>query len=341
MKINNLFFIVFVVTLFFIASCTKSQLNEDLEFKKMCQDAGYEWMKMKPTQDGKFIKDAQECFGCMVQGIEHICDKTKFMEFVGKEDVSVDFSTNLKNVVPSKLITLTFSFKNQEGKPLQMEIEHEKLLHTIIISDDFSIFSHIHPEDSELTTEQMKKNSIFAINYTFPKSGRYLIGVNFASAKMDYSKVFYLDVAGNQNKQIKKDFSTEKIFDDYKVSLSLPQKLLAGKESTLSYYFEKDGNQLTNLEPYLGAPMHVVILKDDLTNFIHTHANIGDMEMTDIKMSMNMSAGMKMNMHELPSYFGPNLSVQTIFPEEGIYQIFGEFKHKGKVIITSFMVEVD
>ena len=48
----------------------------------MCQDAGYEWMHMKPTQNGKFIKDAQECWGCMVEGINHICDKEKFMELI-------------------------------------------------------------------------------------------------------------------------------------------------------------------------------------------------------------------------------------------------------------------
>ena len=84
MKSNNLFFILFIAALFFIASCARNQqnVNGDLEFKKMCTDSGNEWMHMKPTQDGKFIKDAKECWGCMVGGIEHICDKEKFKEFV-------------------------------------------------------------------------------------------------------------------------------------------------------------------------------------------------------------------------------------------------------------------
>ena len=57
MKIKYLFFILFTFILFFIASCAKNQsTNEDLNFKKMCQDAGYEWMKMKPMQNGKFVK---------------------------------------------------------------------------------------------------------------------------------------------------------------------------------------------------------------------------------------------------------------------------------------------
>ena len=88
MKLYNILFIAFVVVLFLISSCAKNPQNQqstnegDLEFKKMCQDAGYEWMLMNPTQDGKFIKDAQECWGCMVEGFEHVCDKEKFSQFV-------------------------------------------------------------------------------------------------------------------------------------------------------------------------------------------------------------------------------------------------------------------
>jgi hypothetical protein len=86
MKSSNLFLVLFFVFILFIAGCMKNTQNKsaegDLDFKKMCTDAGYEWMLMKPTQDGKFIKDAQECWGCMVEGIEHICDKEKFYNFI-------------------------------------------------------------------------------------------------------------------------------------------------------------------------------------------------------------------------------------------------------------------
>jgi hypothetical protein len=32
--------------------------------------------------------------------------------------------------------------------------------------------------------------------------------------------------------------------------------------------------------------------------------------------------------------------VPVTFPAAGVYKIFGEVKHKGKVIVTNFMVEV-
>ena len=87
MKASNLFFILFIAGLLFIASCrTNSNQNskEDSEFKKMCIDSSYDWMLMKPTKDGKIIQDAKACMGCMVEGIEHVCDKEKFMEITGK-----------------------------------------------------------------------------------------------------------------------------------------------------------------------------------------------------------------------------------------------------------------
>ena len=56
--------------------------EQDMEFKQMCESKGWEWMSMKPSMDGKIMKDAQECWGCMVNGIEHICDKEKFMDMI-------------------------------------------------------------------------------------------------------------------------------------------------------------------------------------------------------------------------------------------------------------------
>ena len=229
LKLNNLkkIFsygeIFFIVMFFFISSCTNKQQNrtEDLQFKKMCQSAGYEWMLMKPTQNGKILLNEKACTGCMVEGIEHVCYKEKFMEITGKnQTVFVDFSTFPKSIAAMQTATLEFGFKGIDGKPLKLEVEHEKLVHVIVINDDFTIFSHIHPEDSKLTTSEIKNNGLFAINYTFAKPGRYIVGINFAASSKDYTKTFYADVAGIKKENAKKDLSTKKIFDNYAVNLS-------------------------------------------------------------------------------------------------------------------------
>ena len=56
--------------------------NSNAEFKEMCQNAGYEWMLMKPTKDGKMLNEAESCWGCMVEGIEHVCDMEKFQQLM-------------------------------------------------------------------------------------------------------------------------------------------------------------------------------------------------------------------------------------------------------------------
>ena len=300
----------------------------------MCEHAGYEYMLMKPTQDGKMIMEAKSCMGCMVEGIEHVCDKEKFMDIMGKNStVFVDFSTFPKEINQMQAATLEFAFKNTEGKPLKLEVEHEKLVHVIVINDDFTIFSHIHPEDSKLTTNEMKDKGLFAINYTFAKSGRYIVGINFAANSKDYTKKFYVDAAGIKKENSKKDLSAKKIFGNYSVNLSY-SKITAGKPVALKYYFEKDNKPLEDMEPYLGAAMHVVIVKDDLTDFMHTHAMVGMGGMMDMNTSMNMNMDMK-----VPSKFGPNLEVDAEFPEKGLYHIFAEFRHNGKVVLTHFMVD--
>ena len=97
MKTNYLIFFL-VMSFVFILGCTKNSqtdsmknmkvekngnvVQEDAEFKKICVGAGYEWMLMKPTKDGKIIQDAKSCMGCMVEEIEHICDMEKFIEYV-------------------------------------------------------------------------------------------------------------------------------------------------------------------------------------------------------------------------------------------------------------------
>lgn len=57
---------------------------ENLELKKMCIDAGYGWMLMRPTDGGKIMKDSEDCWGCMVEGIEHVCSTEKFMDMMKK-----------------------------------------------------------------------------------------------------------------------------------------------------------------------------------------------------------------------------------------------------------------
>jgi len=231
-------------------------------------------------------------------------------------------------------VTITVSIQDSEGNPAaEIALTHDRILHVIIVSEDFTIFSHIHPEDLGPVTPDMKKAAQFPVRYTFPKAGRYLIGVDFAVKDQSFSKRFVLDVAGDSKMgALTSDFSRAKKFGEYDVTLtSVPATIVAGKEVVLTYMFKKDGLNVADLEPYLAATMHVAFISTDLNYFMHEHG-----------MVPGMPAAHAHHMHGMvPEKFGPAIDVHTVFPAKGAYHIFSEAKHRGKVIVTHFMVEVE
>ena len=174
------------------------------------------------------------------------------------------------------------------------------------------------------------------MRYTFPKSGHYIVGIDFAVKDQAYSKHFSIDVAGGPEMAVpEKDLSRRKMFGAYDVSLTtMPETISAGKETMLTYRFTEDGKPVTDLEPYIAAIMHVAVISTDFKQFIHEHGFVPGMPI------MEMGGHHMMHEMSLPSAFGPEIKVPVTFPAAGVYEIFGEVKHKGKVIVTNFMVEV-
>jgi len=231
--------------------------------------------------------------------------------------------------------TLTIALSDSAGNPLRgLSVIHDRIMHVIIASQDFTVFSHIHPEDFGPITESMRESAKYPVHYSFPKAGSYIIGVDFAVKDKAYSRHFTVDVSGGKPMgEATVDLARKKKFGDYEVTLmSSPESITAGKEVTLSYSFSKDGAPVTDLEPYLSAYMHAAVMSQNFQYFMHEHGMAPGMAEHAHHMMMHSMA--------VPKKFGPVVDLSITFPSKGIYQVFGEVKHKGKVILTSFMVEV-
>lgn len=252
-------------------------------------------------------------------------------------DVIVDIQTTppeLKAGSPAEILLI---MTDSEGRPLQgLTIMHERLVHVVIASADFSVFAHIHPEDLGPITEEMKKKAEYPVRFTFPKAGQYIVAVDSALKGEPFSEHFTVDVAGEPKMgSYVRDLSREKKFGDFQVSLSfVPEKIVAGKETVLKYLIKKDGEPVTDLEPYLGAPMHVAVISANLDSFIHAHGQLPG------AMGGHHHMGHEMHM-KVPEKFGPDIDVPVVFPARGLYQIFSQVEHKGNIILLSFMVEVE
>ena len=249
--------------------------------------------------------------------------------------VSVELKTTPVHIQAGRPATILFSVKDQEGKPVQnLVVHHDRIMHVVITSRDFRVFAHIHPEDLGPITPDMKKTARFPVKFNFPKAGSYIIGVDFAAGERLISGHFLVEVSGAPHLGIlQKDFSRKKRFGGYEVTLtSLPETIRAGEEVTLNYNFKKQNKPVTDLEPYLSAPMHVAIISADLKYFMHEHGELHGISHSNYKNGMHMA---------MPGRFGPQITVHAVFPARGVYQIFGQVEHNGKVILTSFMVKVE
>lgn len=229
--------------------------------------------------------------------------------------VSLNTNSIASSMEAGQPTELIFSLRDENSQPLQgLQIGHERILHVVITSEDFQTFAHIHPEDRGPVSAHMLEAAVFLVDYTFPKQGRYVIAVDFVHEEHEGSEQFLFDVGSRGTPVLVKDFSTTKEFDGYTVSLST-DTLYSLESAELHYSIEKDGKPVTDLEPYLTVPMHVSMVSAGLETFIHTHGEI--------------HAGI------------PGVEAHVVFPFPGIYEVFGEFQHQGKVIVTSFLVEVE
>ncbi len=219
-------------------------------------------------------------------------------------------------------------------------LDHNRILHVIVASKDFSVFSHIHVEDSEPVTPAMLKAAAFPVHYTFPKAGYYMVSVDFEEGAYIFSDQFYVNVgrAGTMDGPGTPTFSLHKTFDGYDVALKTsPARLTGGAPATLDYHIEKGGKPLTDMNPYLAVPMHISIIRDDLTGFLHIHGLL-PVSFVGKLLGESIHAAHLF----LPGKFGPDIEATNFaFPSAGIYHVFGEFSVGGKVVVTEFTVRVE
>jgi uncharacterized membrane protein len=232
-------------------------------------------------------------------------------------------------------VKMTVHIEGQNGQPLEgLTVHHERILHAIVIGSDLKVFAHIHPEDIGPVTDEMLRKATFPLRFTFPKAGEYLVGLDFATADGLYSKPAHIKVSGRPTMvEAKPDFSTEKDFGAYHVALKIsPANIKAGEETTLRYHIEKNKKPVADLSPYLGAPMHLAIVSEDLKQFIHAHGVIPGESHTHMD---------HMHMHAEPGdKFGPEIESVVVFPAKGVYKIFSQVNHQGTVLLFDFMVKV-
>ena len=235
-----------------------------------------------------------------------------------REGVSVNF-----NIVPVPVLTgastqLDFFVNQKPGNiPVQaqeLQLEHTKLMHVIGVRSDMNEFFHIHPQPTE-------NAGFLSTNYIFAKPGLYKV---WSEIKKDdtvhsfgHPEFSVRGVGAVSEKQF--SFARNVIAGNYQVSLKMEEPVAKGHEHDLSFDIHTLTGQEVGVEDYLGAAMHLTIIKEDWKQFIHTH----------------------------PEGVDETINFHVVFPEAGLYKMFAQFRPQGadlpadKAVTVSFWVKVE
>jgi hypothetical protein len=217
----------------------------------------------------------------------------------------------------------SFFIVDDQGNTLKdFAVTHTKQMHVIVTRKDLAYFQHIHPEFNQTT-------GVFTFkNLTFPADGLYRIFADFAPTRgqMDamgtplpvtLSEDVPVGTGAQYAPQGLGPEEKAKTFNGYQVSLSFDQPLVSGKEVMLAFDLKQNGKSITDLEQYLGALGHSVILREDNLDFIHAHP-----------------------VEKVSARQTGKVDFMVDFPEAGKYKVFTQFQRGGKVFTTDFVVTV-
>ena len=254
-----------------------------------------------------------------VQGHTSIHHKEQLKEkpaFLYKVDLQYEPQIPQANSPTNLVVSITESSSGNTIK--EFEPIHDKLMHLIIVSKDLSYFAHIHP-----TFEN--SNNTFAIYHNFPEAGEYKVWIDFKPKEGSQTLVtFDLKVAGspihNLIPLIKDRQYLKNVEGQYQISLTTPNEIGIDKEIDITFKIsDQYGKPVKGLEPLMGAGGHSVIISSNIQDFLHVHPA-----------------------EEVQSDWqgGPEVSFKTRFSNLGLYKVWGQFQHKGRVITVDFIIEV-
>jgi Cu+-exporting ATPase len=236
-------------------------------------------------------------------------------------DVHLDLPAGTRPGVATRLVATVVD--SRTGKPVEdLTRTHEAWMHLIATRADLGTFAHVHPQPTGRAGQ-------FAVDITFPTAGRYIVNTEFRRqgqmADVHFRQV--LTVVGSAPTPVTlAEGPRSAVVDGVRVRLDGDAEV--GVRSGLRYTFSDaaTGRPVDDLQPYLAAAGHVVIMRADGQTFAHEHAEVTDADGRPV--------------FALPGQtFGPELDAQVEFPTAGTYRLWAQFRlADGHVITVPFTV---
>jgi hypothetical protein len=210
-------------------------------------------------------------------------------------------------------VTLSLTVRDEQGRAVtRLTPSHEKAMHLFVVSRDLRHFAHVHPSLA---------GDSFRVQHTFAAAGEYTLFV-------DYQQPGRGQVVERHNVQVEgaarpaaaaltESPRTQRV-DGLEVTLSSDAEIRAGEAAMLHFDVTDaaTGKPVVDLEPYLGAMAHFMVLSADGQDFVHVHA-------LDTRSSAS------------------RVSAHAVFPRSGLYKLWAQVQRHGAVVTVPFVVRVD
>jgi len=257
-------------------------------------------------------------------------------------DYNFDFRTEPAVVKPGQKFQMRFKiFHPGTGEQVKkFEVVHEKQYHLFVISQDMEYFQHIHPEEGP--------DGTWTIDVTLPKPGYYKILSDFMpSGGAPQFIARPLVTAGysgdleSGSAHLVPDTKLSKAVDDITATVVYdPQTCIVGLYCHLNYHLTDTatGRPITDLQTYLGAFGHTLIMSEDMVDYVHSHP-------LDILAMPDDDGGPPVflippgaDLEKLRG--GPDVTFEGLMPKPGNYRAWTQFRRNDKVHTFAFTFKV-
>ncbi|MGB2715898.1 MAG: heavy metal-binding domain-containing protein [Vicinamibacterales bacterium] len=190
---------------------------------------------------------------------------------------------------------------------------HERLLHLFIVRRDLSYFAHVHPDQAQ---------DGFDVEVDLDP-GAYVLIADFAPVGGPPQLLHRAIVTPGFRRSpfaspdLQPDI-VEKNVDGLRVSLEAQVRLLKPSMLRFTLRDAATATPIDDVEPFLGAAGHLLIVNSDVTSVTHAHP-----ETTD-------AAGR----------IGPEIAFAPTFATAGVYKMWVQFQRRGKVLTAPFAIDV-
>ncbi len=225
-----------------------------------------------------------------------------------KQNIAVNLTVTPEILEAGKETNLQFRIM-KDNHLVSIETSHERKIHLIIVNEDLSWFDHIHPAE--------QADGTYVVTETFPYNGKYLLYMDFKpeSSAREVQK-FEVNVSGGVEAAIKlADSKLISDVDGYKVTLLNGNDFKTNRNQPLNISVEKEGKVVKedDIQNYLGASAHIVMIGEKNKNFLHIHPS------SDNRFS---------------------LYAETFIKEMDTYRIWVQFRTSNVVHTADFTVKV-